>query len=498
MALLNLSFIGATYLATAVGCGLLAAYALSVIYYLFLSPLRSFPGPISHRISSVHRAYHLLKGDLPFYIAKLHQRYGPVVRIGPNELAFTDPQAWKDIYGHKSAGQEEFPKYWKFYKFFDTMPTSIITSGREEHSMLRRQLSHGFSDRSMRAQEPIIGDYVDLLIDRLRTHSAGGSRALNMREWINWTTFDIIGDLGFGSSFGCLENSNYHPWVSLINDTIRISSLIQALTIIGLRPVVQWISRSGLLKSRDQHRQLVQSKVRQRMELGTERLDLIEGLINKKDGVQLEFRKISMNASALIIAGSETTATVLSGVVFLLTTHPEALARLTEEVRTTFNDDSEITLSSVSDLHYMLACLNESLRHYPPVVTGLPREVPKGGATVAGHFLPGGTVTAVWQWAINHDAACWTDPMEFRPERFMGDPKYKNDQLDAMQPFSTGPRNCIGRNLAYAEMRLILAKIIFNFDMKIADDSRDWLHNQKAYILWDKPSLNVYMTPVAR
>lgn len=94
------------------------------------------------------------------------------------------------------------------------------------------------------------------------------------------------------------------------------------------------------------------------------------------------------NGSTLIIAGSETTATLLSGAIFLLTTHPDKLAKLTDEVRSTFNSEEEITLNSVSRLTYMLACLNEALRCYPPVAPGLPRVVPKGGAYVAGKFVP--------------------------------------------------------------------------------------------------------------
>lgn len=73
------------------------------------------------------------------------------------------------------------------------------------------------------------------------------------------------------------------------------------------------------------------------------------------------------------------------------------------------------------------------------------RHVPKGGATVSGHFLPEDTLVGVWQYAINIAPDLWTDPMGFHPERFMGDPKFANDKLDAMQPFSTGPRNCIGK-----------------------------------------------------
>lgn len=155
--------------------------------------------------------------------------------------------------------------------------------------------------------------------------------------------------------------------------------------------------------------------------------------------------KIAVNASKLILAGSETTATLLSGALFLLTANQDRLAILTKEVRTCFKNDKDITLSSVSDLTYMLACLNETLRMYPPVAVGLPRMVPKGGETVAGELIPGGTIVSVWHWAINHDPQLWTDPWDFRPERFLGDPRYENDRLDAMQPFSTGPRNCIGK-----------------------------------------------------
>ena len=131
--------------------------------------------------------------------------------------------------------------------------------------------------------------------------------------------------------------------------------------------------------------------------------------------------------------------------MFLLATSPDKLTRLTNEVRSAFGSDQDITMSSIGNLPYMLACLNESLRMYPPLPSGLPRVVPAGGTVLAGKFVPAGTVVSVWQWAINHDPSYWKDPWDFRPERFLGDVRYANDQLDAMQPFSTGPRNCIGK-----------------------------------------------------
>lgn len=472
------------------------------MYNVTLHPLRRFPGPFWWALSPVPRTYHLVRGDLVYRTAALHARYGAAVRLAPNELAFSDPQAWKDIYGHRAAGEPEFPKAAAFYRPVRSLATNIITAGRDEHSALRRQLAHGFSDRSMRGQEPIIGGYVDLLMRRLRENARGGAVALNMREWLNWATFDIIGDLGFGSPFGCLETSDYHPWVRLITDSIKTSAFLQALVSLGARPLVELLSRCGVLRARDEHQKLVREKLLQRMELGAGRPDLIEGLLRKKAELGLPLPKLAMNASLLIIAGSETTATLLSGAVYLLAAHPAAQRRAAAEVRAAFADEAAITLHSVGGLDYLLACLNETLRRYPPVAGMLPRTAPAGGGRVAGRFVPAGTVVGVWQWAISHDAALWHDPAGFHPERFLaGDavpPAFRADRLDAMQPFSLGPRNCIGRNLAYAEMRLILARILWAFDLRLADDSRDWLRDQKVYTLWDKPALNVYLTPVDR
>jgi cytochrome P450 len=101
------------------------------------------------------------------------------------------------------------------------------------------------------------------------------------------------------------------------------------------------------------------------------------------------FDLLCQNAGLMVIAGSETTATLLSGATYFLTTHPVVLKKLTEEVRSRFRDESEITLSSVNSLNYMLACLNESLRCYPPVPINAPRVVLPGGAVIAGHAVPG-------------------------------------------------------------------------------------------------------------
>ncbi|KAI0205168.1 cytochrome P450 [Astrocystis sublimbata] len=460
------------------------------LYNVLFHPLSKFPGPLTYRMTVLPRTWYHCRGELPFQTSALHEQYGPVVRIAPNELSYSSPQAWRDIYGHKKAGQPEFPKYDGFYRPFKWQPRSLLAAERHEHGVLRRQMAHGFSDRSMKEQEPLIGAYVDLLISRLKENMKP-NKSQNLREWYNFTTFDIIGDLSFGANggFGCLQNSEYHPWIKLFAALIYQSALVTGLARLGITPVLSWLSRSPLF-AESRNFTMMYEKVGLRMQ-GNSRPDFLEGLL--KDKLALSQSDLTVNASLLIAAGSETTATLLSGATFYITTHPEILKKLEQEVRSTFTSDKEITLTSVGNLPYMLAVLNETLRRYPPIAGSLPRQTPKGGAMIDGLFVPEDTVVSLYQWAVNHDKRYWTEPEKFVPERWMGDAKYKNDQIDAMQPFSVGPRNCLGKNLAYAEMRLILARIIFNFNMTIDDDSRNWMAGQKAYAVWEKPPLNIHL-----
>lgn len=154
------------------------------------------------------------------------------------------------------------------------------------------------------------------------------------------------------------------------------------------KPLLLLIVPPELSAKRKEHLELTKQKLLKRMELDAERPDLLEGLLRKKEDLGMDFETLRMTASLLIIAGSETTATLLSGVTYLLTQHPEALAKLTREVRTSFAREEDINFVSVSQLPYMMACLDEGLRIYPPAPLGLQRDVPKGGAEIAGYWVP--------------------------------------------------------------------------------------------------------------
>ena len=143
--------------------------------------------------------------------------------------------------------------------------------------------------------------------------------------------------------------------------------------------------------------------------------------------------------------GSETTATLLSGTTFYLMKNKDIYRKVAGEIRRTFQTDRDIDFVSASKLPYLNATIEEGLRIYPPVPSTLPRRTTSRGDVIDGQFVPGGTSIGVNQWAANQSTRNWRDPGKFIPERWLDDQRYAGDEREARQPFSIGPRNCIGR-----------------------------------------------------
>lgn len=211
---------------------------------------------------------------------KLHERYGDIVRIAPDELAFSHPDAWKDIFGHRN-GEPEMAKAKWFYCPLDE-PLHIVNEEPNEHKKLRRQMAHGFSDRGMRAQEPLIRKYVDLLLKRLHENCKTSSVVIS--DWYNFTTFDIIGDLAFGEPFGCLEGCNYDEWIKGIFEGAYLGSILQALSFFpSLKSALLSLVPTSMQESFQRHKEMTKAKMLRRVAITEERPDLIEGLLKKKD-----------------------------------------------------------------------------------------------------------------------------------------------------------------------------------------------------------------------
>ncbi len=144
------------------------------------------------------------------------------------------------------------------------------------------------------------------------------------------------------------------------------------------------------------------------------------------------------------IIGSETNATLLSGLLYTLGLHPDITRKLVVELDANFNSPQDLDMTKLANLTYLNAVLEEGLRIYPPSAFNQARVVPAQGGTICGKFVPPGTSVGVATWAASRAVSNWTRPEEFIPERWIGE-GLPGDDRKSMQPFLLGPRGCLGK-----------------------------------------------------
>ncbi len=208
----------------------------------------------------------------------------------------------------------------------------------------------------------------------------------------------------------------------------------------------------------------------------TDRRDFFYHLLKARDpetGHGFTTPELWGESNLLIIAGSDTTSTAMAATLFYLVRHPAALARATAEIRAAFP-------ASVEDIHhgphlnactYLRACIDEAMRLSPSVGGLLPREVLSGGMTVDGEPVPEGMIIGTPHYAIHHNPAYYPEPFVYRPERWLAERGNEAEVAlaqSAFCPFSIGPRGCIGKGLAYVEMGITLARVLWLYDVRRA------------------------------
>ncbi|GAM91093.1 hypothetical protein ANO11243_091400 [Dothideomycetidae sp. 11243] len=478
-----------------------------VIYKAFLHPLCKIPGPWWANVSRVPYAYQNVSGKIPTFLRSLHQRYGPIVRYSPNEISVIDGNAWQEIYGFRNNKQragQSFDKDLVWYvNGIDDVP-HLINAPADVHGRQRRVFSHAFTDKALYSQEWLLQKYSNLLVSRITEVHVQEDSLCDLSNWYAWVTFDTIADLTFGSSFNCLESASTKDLVALLQNA---SKQLPKIYCMRYWPVLQRIHQmvfgvSKTAKIRDALHSYVRNKVAERMNMETGRQDLMTTILNKQaeDSESISTAEITSNALLFLAAGPETSATLLTIATWFMLYHPHIYAKVREEVRGRFKTKEEITIQAVASLSYTIAVLTETMRMMPPTTSGFLRKVPSNGAVVSGHILPGdcNLSISISQQATYRDPANFLNPDTFDPQRWLDDPKYEKDNRSSFQPFSFGPRNCVGKNLAYAETRLILTKMVFAFDMELGTGMDAWI-DRCVYIgsVWIKPPLMVKLSPAA-
>jgi cytochrome P450 len=201
--------------------------------------------------------------------------------------------------------------------------------------------------------------------------------------------------------------------------------------------------------------------------------DFFTAMMEDKNGApqNLEWGEIVAEINIMMNAGHDTTAISLRNVLFFLLKNPKYMAKLREELDEVLNEDEVVaSYGKVNHLPYLRACIDESLRMLPPVIFGLPRRTPLEGALILDDFIAGDISVSMSAYVVHHQESIFKDHNVHKPGRWLG------EEGKALQPFfvpfSTGARDCIGRNISYLEQTVLIASLVHHYEFALP--SADW------------------------
>ncbi|KAL9616755.1 MAG: hypothetical protein Q9160_008412 [Pyrenula sp. 1 TL-2023] len=463
-------------------------------YFRDSKRLRKYPvvNPIAG-FTNLGFVWEALQGFRSKKLAQLHKQH-PVIRIGPNSLSFGNAQAIKDIYGHNTKCTKD--------TFYQTLAGTHYhladVINKPEHARKRKVLSSAYALKNLENWEHKVADKTARFIKgcdkactaplKEATFPEKGDLTFNYRAWTNFFTLDAIADIGLSERLGFLDQGSdlvraetmggklrHVNYRACLHATARAQSTIvwtsnwysfnQRLTSLCSRQF------SKLWKLSSDWNDIVYHRATQRLARynAGERLDdFFQALMEDKNGKpnNLEWGEIVAEISIMMNAGSDTTAIAMNNVMFWLLKHPACLAKLREEVDSVLDPDEIVApYDKVKHLPYLRACLDESLRIFPPTTFGLPRRTPPDGGCVMGHFIPGDTTVSMSAYVAHRDERVFPDSESYRPERWLGEDG--KDLQPYMISFSAGARGCIGRNISYLEQTVLLASVIHRYEFAL-------------------------------
>ncbi|KAK3369914.1 cytochrome P450 [Podospora didyma] len=495
----------------------------TTVYNLYFHPAARIPGPKLSGASYVVYAYHWIRGRYPWYQEKLLHQYGDVVRVAPNEVVFFRPQAAMDIYSPAVKNLELFRKT-------DAMDFGAGDLGYlwetdpVKRKAVAKKILPAFSSKAIRDKEPVVHRYLDFFVEKMK-EVGGGSEGALMNDWLMWLGCDMGADLAYSREFNQMRDGKESDFVKMFRSTSFAGTLFQLarkLPIVGLIapfciPLGVWGSIPAVMRANAAE---VHARIEKRGK--TTHKDFMEYMIpndappptSKKEITHLEQVAIQM-----FIAGFDPVQIVFYAALFFALKHPKAHAALAKEIRDAFGNYEEITADSTAALPYLVGFVNETLRVHLTTPTGMPRVSP--GATVDGVYVPKGAspshsntptgistdpvtqvVVQLSTFTAQRHEDYFTDPLEFRPQRWLPaehplyETRYANDNLKAYFPFSLGPRQCTGREIAWSQTRLFLGKVLWTFDVEgVRGLQYSFDRDFSCHMMWNRPELWVRFLP---
>ncbi|OBT82010.1 hypothetical protein VE02_09912 [Pseudogymnoascus sp. 03VT05] len=414
-----------------------------VCWPLFFSPLARIPGPKSFAFTKLKLAYEDYRGTRTRAIHRLHEEYGSVVRVGPNEISFNSLMALRKIYGAGSS----FGRPESFYRIFDVygQPHMFTFYSSSEHSTRKKMMSRMYAKSTIlnrtvaNSIQSKVKQFLDLIESDIQTAS-------HLAKSLHYYSLDNITWMVFGGSGGATaaltgRSSDQEVLSDIHQPTARKHSWFQIhfprytgwamscgsglksiLDLVGLLPGEKPVAYSGL-----QDYALATFKAH-KGDTSTEpdsEGGLMRRLLNEQaNSDSISDMGIAAECADHLDAGLKTTSDTLMFTLWALSLpgnqqYPQRLADEVDSVRDSSSNDGSVSSADLCDrLPFLDAVIKESLRLYAPIPSSQPR-VSHSDETIDGYLIPAGTIVSCQSYSLHRNPEVFHDPYKFNPDRWL-------------------------------------------------------------------------------
>ncbi|KAE8138621.1 cytochrome P450 [Aspergillus pseudotamarii] len=491
----------------------LISYPIVITFYrLYSHPLRNIPGPKLAAATHLYEWYYdlFLGGRYLFEIERMHERYGPIVRINPREIHISDPHYYDEIYAPSTRRRN---KDAEFVSFSGMLHSTLSTTDHDVHRFRRGIVNNLFSKKSICGLSHLVEEKVHKLMQRFEAfHRA--QKVVRLDDAFAAMTSDVITHYCYGKSWDYLDDASLRTDVRQAVHDLTCSVHFNRIFPIFLAVLQKLPLR--LLHAIHPGRSIVLDIQKTIYEQSAEALHGDKYDIGQDDAVgkhrtiydqltdpsipaeERSLQRLQDEGLLFISAGTETTARALTTACFHIASDDEVRGRLRDELRAVLPTPTRpITWSELERLPYLTASnttnpisqtgtVNESLRLGGFLTTRSPRIAPDEPLTYKEYTIPPGVsnLSSTQQHITNRtpqtpvssssyfghkNPSIFPEPEKFSPERWISASKNNEHLFKYITSFSRGSRICAGMNLAFLELYMTLAYFVRRFDVELVD-----------------------------
>ncbi|KAI0871745.1 cytochrome P450 [Hypoxylon argillaceum] len=445
------------------------AHRASIVFYrLYLHPLSRFPGPKLAAATTLYRAYYQIirDGEHVAQATKLHEQYGPVVRIAPHTLHFRNPKAFEDIFKFNS-------KLTKASDFYDHLGQSDALFGLVDevaHKERFKPAADLFSRKKALDFERFIVNNANRLCQLLLKKIASDKKPVNIARAYRAIALDVIQDFVFDFVPPHLRGMQDESFDTLfVNTTWDVMDWTAwcfrnfplALTFSNQLPQslrrILFPGEAANIESFDTIYKLVQANVA--VGPNWQRDSLLSRMAGK-----VTMDQLTAECMGTMFGGVINIANMLPYGAFCVSQNPPLQEELFRELESVWlNPNDPIPCyTQLSQLPVLSGVVKETLRLMHGIIVGPPRLTPAEGAEIDGHFVPPNVIVTTSSFYCHTNPDVFPEPEKFNPHRWDNSPPEMDKWL---VPFSKGKRMCPGKEISIMELFIVFALTFRKFEL---------------------------------